>query len=176
MQTSANYGTTGAKRQTFRRESPREILARIVEKHPGATEGRLLGLFEREIDGNRSVLAVIVEYWFTNNLRALMASKVQDTAPIIPKPEAVAKTEAETARVRERVKAAIQREAAITLLSMTLPHGKPLGESTGNECQALGRKVGGWLSEVARRVQPGQKVGDALSETDFQAIFRNAKA
>ena len=51
---------------------------------------------------------------------------------------------------------------------MIMPNGKPLRECTGKDCA----KAGGWLSKLAKKVKPNQKVGDVLSEAQVKRLFK----
>ena len=57
------------------------------------------------------------------------------------------------------------------LLDMILPTGRSLRESSGEDCE----RAGGWLSQVAKKIQPGQIVGDVMTEEQVRRLWKAAK-
>lgn len=74
----------------------------------------------------------------------------------------------------ERIKAAddarIEIEVKIRLLEWQTTYGKPLADCTGAECLRLSRRYGPFFAEIAKRLNPSDKVRNHLSETELQAI------
>ena len=66
-----------------------------------------------------------------------------------------------------RVRNAIKKIASQVLMTLRLPTGKTLGESTGAEC----RRCGGWLAKVGDRVGPRGIVGKKLNEQQLRAMW-----
>ena len=62
------------------------------------------------------------------------------------------------------------REAAVKLLDLSMPNGKPLRDCTGSDC----KKFGGWLGKIAAKVGARQKVGSVLSEAQVRKLNRGA--
>src|SRR5215471_3987531 len=151
--THIDTGITGAKRQSWRHDNPRDTLRNIIEGNPHADKEKLLTLFKDIIlkVKNQAILETIIEYWFANNLSSLLQSdadlKKQFSAPNIAKLKD---------KIRERIKIA----SGIVLLDIIMPNKKRLGDCTGAECAA----VGGWLSLVAARMSPSQIVGKIFTE------------
>jgi hypothetical protein len=151
-------GSNGAKRQTWKNGNPRELLKRMIESSPRASQQTIQDKFEAAVEGDPDYLAPIIEYWFANNYRSLVHNR----------PEVVKVTrEVRTAQV-EAVKQTIIARAPIVLLDLAMPNGKSLRDCTGKDCA----KAGGWLAKLAEKVKPSQKVGDALSEKDVRALFK----
>ena len=159
--TTIDTGTYGAKRQSFRKASPRDLLRQMVEENKHSSEKTLHKKFATAVRNDDDYLDAIIEYWFANNYRSL-----------VHKPEHVVRVEhqqrnARVETIKERVKIAATR---MVLLDMVLPSGKSLRDSTGKEC----KKAGGWLTKVAALLKPTQKVGDVLSESKVKELFRGA--
>lgn len=162
--TELNTGTYGAKRQSYRKASPRDLLKRLIEENARYSEKKLQNLFSATVREDEEQLDAIIEYWFANNYRSLVHKP-----PASPSVKA-AKVAERTARV-EVAKTIIKANATrMVLLDFVLPNGKPLRDATGKDCA----KAGGWLSKIAASVKPGQKVGDVLSEAQVKKIFSGA--
>lgn len=159
--THIDTGITGAKRQSWKHENPRDILISIIDEHPSAAKEKLLEVFTQTVleKGRRGLLETIIEYWFANNLQSLLLgdSKLKEQ---FSKPQRIAKLKEQ---IRERIKIA----AGVVLLDMILPNKKRLRDCSGAECAA----VGGWLSVVATKMSPSDIVGKKFSEQDVRAML-----
>jgi hypothetical protein len=170
-----DLGKLGATRQSWRPVSPRDLLAQIVARHPRARQAALLEKFTQQALERRDVLETIIEYWFANNLDSLKKMGARVTAkppgPAVPqKPSSRDRIETIKATIRQRV--AIEVKTA--LLTLMMPHGKTLADTTGDECQALSRMIGPWLAEIGDMVTAAgsdQTVGAVLSEDRLREIF-----
>jgi hypothetical protein len=159
MTTDFNTGTYGAKRQSYSKASPRDLLKRLMGEHVGVAEHDLMKMFMELVRDDHDYLDAIVEYWFANNYRSTVR---RPTAPISPKTSA-----AHAARV-DKIKAAIKVKATrMVLLEMILPNGKTLAASTGRDCS----KAGGWLAKIAKSIKPADVVGVVLSEAEVSKLF-----
>jgi hypothetical protein len=163
-ETDINLGMTGAKRQTWNEANPRALLEVLIAEHPGASRTRLLKLFRARLkeDDGEDYVDVIVEYWFTNNIRSMTSSLTDEER----KEKAAArkrKVDALAAELKKR----IEVKAQIVLLDMVMPSGKPLRDSTGAECKL----AGGWLARLASRMQPDELVGENATEEDLQNLY-----
>lgn len=157
---SVATGVYGAKVQSWRRSNPRDLLKRMIDEMPGADKSALLSVWRdliRQPD-NEDHLDAIIEYWFSNNYHSLVdqprsrlpATKAQHRAAV----------SATTAVIKERA-------TRMVLLDMVMPNGKALRDCTGRDCQ----RVGGWLSKIAAKIKPGEKVGAKLSEAQVRRLF-----
>ena len=160
-----DVGTYGAKRQSMKRGSPRDLLKRLIEDNSGLGEPDILKLFRSEVLDNPDMVDAIVEYWYANNYRSLtirpvVASEFKAKARVQAKAETAKRVEVLT----KIVKARAQR---MVLLDMVLPNGKPLRDSTGKDCA----KAGGWLSKIAAKIKPNEVVGKTLSETQVRRLM-----
>ena len=158
--THLDTGITGAKRQSWKHDNPRDVLKSIIEKNQHAGKEELLEIFTRTIfeKGNRDLIETVIEYWFANNLHSLLNSdsnlKEQFIRPRVSKIKE---------QIRERIKVA----AGVVLMDMMMPNKKKLRDCSGTECAA----VGGWLSIVATRMPPSAIVGKMFSEQDMRGML-----
>lgn len=157
--TNIDTGTYGAKRQSYRKASPRDLLKRVMEENARANEQKLQKIFADSVRQDEDYIDAIIEYWFANNYRSLVHKPPQATQAV--KAERAARVEV----VKKTIKAAATR---MVLLEMILPNGKPLKDCTGKDCA----KAGGWLAAIAGKVKPAQKVGLVLSEEDIWGLFQ----
>lgn len=160
-----NSATYGAKVQSTNKASPRGLLKDLIDDNPRAEKVRLLALLRDQLLKEDAIeyLDAVIEYWFANNYHSLVE------APARPRPDiAKAAKQAAVAAIKDKVTARIREEAEMILLDMLMPTGKALRDSTGKECA----KAGGWLSKIATKVKPSQKVGAALSEAQVRALFK----
>jgi hypothetical protein len=158
---SIDIGSYGAKRQSTRRASPRDILLTLLKQHPAGSERVLLGLFTEKVIERRDYLDVIIEYWFTNNYRSLFKKTMS--------PDEQAKRAEEFRIKREEVKAEIKRRATrMVLLDLAMPNGKALRDCTGRDC----KKAGGWFTKLAKMIKPDDVVGKVLSETQVRKVWQ----
>jgi hypothetical protein len=159
-------GTYGAKVQSWKSANPRDLLRQIIEENRNADKPALLAITRDRLLAGDAVdhLEAVIEYWFANNYHSL----VERPAP--PPREATKATRAAAVKnVKEKVKTRILEEAQAMLLDIvTLPNGKSLRDSTGKDCA----KAGGWLSKLAEKVGPKQRVGATLSEEEVRSVWK----
>ena len=70
--THVDTGTYGAKRQSFDRNNPRDLLVRVIEENQGVSEAALLRAFIDTVRAEDDFLEPIIGYWFANNYRSLI--------------------------------------------------------------------------------------------------------
>jgi hypothetical protein len=148
-------GITGAKVQSWEKHNARELLARIVKDNPGTDDEGLFHAFSQEC---APFFMEICRYWFANNLRALKARPT----PIARSVDRVAAQEHFVAKAKDRA-------VELVLLDYVLPNGKMLRDSTFGECA----EVGGWLTKLAHKGQPNDKVGAVMSEKEVRAVWKS---
>lgn len=160
--TNVDTGITGAKRQSFHEESPRDLLKRLMKANAKLSEEDLLILFARKVNDNPKYLPAIIEYWFANNHRSLT------TRPQSPQQ----RRQDETTR-RQKIDTLKQgykeQLTKLAFLAMVLPNGKELRECTGSECRKMAPKVGAFLAKLGKELKPNQKVGDVYASDDALA-------
>lgn len=161
-----DLGSTGAKRQTWRNPSPREILRRLLEEYPNETEESTKSRMEDIILADKKLMSVVIEYWFTNNYRSLTRPR-----PAPPSLEDQQDKKRARERAKDQIKDRIKQEAKVMLLCLMLPHGKTLANSTGAECSSLAATIGPWLSKIAAEVGDDKLVGEVLTEDRVRQLF-----
>jgi hypothetical protein len=143
---SLDHSVQGAKRQSFKRDNPRDLLKRLVEENPHASEQELLTLFSETVESDRThdYMGVIIEYWFTNNYHSLTGGRRRAAARA---PAAAHVAAAPAAGLRMRT----LKHLKLKLLELRMPNGKALAECTGSDC----KRIGGWCSKLATKVRVG---------------------
>jgi hypothetical protein len=164
-----NTGSLGATRQSWKANSPRDLLRRLIEKNPTTSEERLLTLFTDEVRENEGFLETLIEYWFTNNYRSLTRGTVEPAVQAKAREERQAKV----AEIKHRVAKHIERKAQILLLDLTMPNGKKLRDCTGKECAELGRKTSAWLVSLSQKLKPAQTVGEVFTEDKVRSLYQS---
>lgn len=168
--TMVDLGVYGAKRQSFRKVSARDLLKRIMEAHPRtATSSELLRAFAAKAREDEDCIDTIIEYWFTNNYRSLLAAPRRSVVAV--REEARLRA----AKIGEAIKVKVQQSAEVMLLDMILPNGKPLGQLTGRECKRFS-KVGPFLKKLGQSLKPSQIVGDVYNEDRLREIYQKTRA
>lgn len=153
---SEHIGSTGAKRQTWKKANPRELLKQIVEET--TSEDKAYDEFVAAIDGDRAMMEAIIEYWFANNYRSLTYQ------PTYEPREATKRREQMADRAATIIKT---RAEQMVLLEMTMPNGKTLAECTGKEVANFGTK----FLALSKAVRPNEKIG-TLSEIEVRRFLR----
>lgn len=165
-------GITGAKRQSWRRANPRDVLKRLIDKNPDWTEDEALTECWDILHRDQQQMRTVYEYWFANNYRSL----TQPHASPAPRTEAARQQTAQEVektaqRIRTQIDKKIEERVKIELLKMVLPNGKTLSETTREELIALG----GWTEKVAQQLKPKQTVAQAgLTEAQLRALYGKA--
>jgi hypothetical protein len=177
MMTLIDVGSAPKVRRRRKRKqvmSPEEKLAGFRSPTASAAEVRelvqnhILSVSEFENEEERAFVM-----WF---VASDLARKVKD-----PKPEPdrrAAKAEAEAAKqgvveiLGRRDEERIETEATARLLEWVTPYNRPLKDCTGAECARLGRRLGGFFAELAKRLTPGETVGAHFSEFALQEFAK----
>lgn len=165
LQSEIHTGEQGAKRQSWYPSNPRALLKGLIDDNPKASEATLKRMLKEVLLQEQDYLDAVVDYWFGNNLRSIVA---EEPAPKRPRPAAAAKIVND---VKKNVIAHIERSTKLALLDLVLPNGKKLRNATGADCKGLAPKIGVWLGQVARKLQPSQTVGKVLSEKEVREIY-----
>lgn len=167
--THIDPGTLGAKRMSWR-HGPRELLKHIIDDLGTADRERLLAAFTEQmfLPGNRPALESAIEYFFTNNLNSLLEHSGLASSRTLAR----ARTRERTEQVSKDIVRQLTAVAGHMLLDLVLPHGKPLKETTGSECLA----IGGWLSHIGAKMKSDDLVGAVFSEEQLRNIFEKKAA
>jgi len=147
--------------------TPLAILTKLASANPKLSDKQLRQLFWAEIRDDDDLLEAITSEWFVT---ARSAARSRVVSPVVRERRKV-----ETKQLKDKTKAAlvagVRKVARIMLLDMVMPNGKKLAELTGTECAALGPQMNGFLTKVAARVKPNQKVGAVMSEDALWKLF-----
>jgi hypothetical protein len=166
-----DLGITGAKRQSWRKANPREILRRLVEDNPHAGMDELFAKFRKVLaKADEEMQETVDRYYFDNNVRSLQG---------IVDPNAGARKAASRERaaelrkkVEENITTAIDQRAKRLLLDAIMPNEKPLRDCTGQDCN----QMGGWLAGIGAKLKANQKVGDKFNEDQIQSHWTRSAA
>lgn len=161
-------GITGAKRQSWAHDNPRDLLRQLVEQNPTWSREHVFKEFKAKIIKNRSFIDVVLEYWFANNFHSL----VRDPGGRPTHGQQGAAASGAKAKIQARIK----QEAQVLLLDLMMPIGKKLGDCTGLECKALSTKMGGWLLRISNQIKPDETVSSALSENQVRDLYAKTTA
>lgn len=153
--TTLETGVYGAKVQSWKRASPRDLLKRLIDENPNSSKEDLLKKFSDKVTKNH--LDAIIEYWFANNYNSLTERKA-------PAPS----REQKRAIVEQRKSEIKARAVNMVFLDLVLPNGKPLRDCTGKDCA----KAGGLFAKIANKIKPNEIVGKVLSETEVRKLYR----
>lgn len=164
-----NTGKTGAKRQSWQRANPRDVLKRLKDKNQDWTEEELQAECWRIISGDKEQLYTVFEYWFANNYRSLLYPLPQRDARSSGRGQTSAAIHDRLAdHINTKVNEQVDEKIQIILLDMLLPNGKPLRAATREELV----ECGGWLQKVAEKLKPNQTVGQAgISEQKLRELY-----
>lgn len=154
METQLDRGTQGAKRASWTRVHYRDLALKVVEEHPDLSVEELAELFLDELKKYPDYMHSIAIYVMAN-IRASLSPRAGGQ---------------QGSNLEAKVVKAVAAKAMTALMSMMMPSGKTLGESTGAECI----KAGGWLAKVGSKVGPKGIVGEKLDEEGLQKLFKAA--
>jgi hypothetical protein len=167
LHTEFNFGTTGAKRATYRDVSPRALLERFISLKPKASQHEWRKQFFDYLNDHEEYMRVIIDWWLDNQFRELLRAPENPTQ----KAEKNAVFDKTAANIAANLKDRIAQEAKVIVLSLLMPNNKLLGDCTGAEC----KKFGGWFGALAQRVPAKTKVKDAISEAEAHKLWAAAK-
>jgi hypothetical protein len=156
-------GVTGAKRQSWRRANPRDVLKRLLDKESEISEDEARNECWEIMNKDRSQMRSVYDYWFDNNYRSLV--KPVDAGVVRRRRAAV---QAVAQEVGKQIEQKIEERVKIVLLDMMLPSGKTLRHSSREELLELG----GWAARVAGKLKPDQTVEQAgISEDQLHELY-----
>lgn len=168
-------GTLGAKRQSWSKYNPRDLLRDAIISNPRASEAEIAEIVWETVRNERGYHKPIFDYWFANNYRHFYTEETENGMSVVVT-EMKGKARAsgavvtngsgnrgETARSnREKVETA-KKEMMVVLMDHMLSSGKRLRAATFGECL----KEGGWLALVGKQGRPNEVVGKHLTEKDL---------
>jgi hypothetical protein len=150
--------------------SPEEMLASFRSPTASAAEVRelvhnhIIEVSEFENEAERAFVL-----WLCDSD---LARRVKDPKSARAKAEAEAVKQQVTAALQRGHEELVETEATRRLLDWLTPYGRPLWQCTGAECARLGRRLGGFFAELAKRLTPGETVGAHFSESGLQEFAK----
>lgn len=171
-----DHGSLGAKRATWHKANPRELLNEIIAKRPKAgakawrtafteiIEDDARQFITGELDRSESYFAAVIHYSFDNALLSLTRNAKPSSAERRQRKDVRA---AASASVKGKLQQKVRQEARIILLNLGMPNGKTLGKCTGGECS----QFGGWFVWLAKLVPHNDRVADTLTEDEVRQLW-----
>lgn len=153
--TDTDKGEYGAKRASYEKRNFRFYAYRLLVRHPDVPIEELDEKFMKALLRDKDAFRSLRIYGLQQVKRSLRTPpKGSDRSP----------KEIEKEILKEQASEIVQ----IILMTLPMPSGKTLGDSTGKECA----QVGGWLKNVAKVTGPDGIVNERLTETDLQELFK----
>ena len=156
MTIELNY-SQGAARQSWHRDSMRELLRALIEEHPKATDAELLDKFTQLMREDEKYLIAAAEYAVTNTLNVLERHRRQKGR------RGALREEEQNRKETETIKEAIRSQ--VVLLNLEMPTGQRARYTTGVEHGKIGR---GYI-RVEKKVGT-KRVGEVLSEDQYRKL------
>jgi hypothetical protein len=156
---SLEVGTYGAKRQTWKVKTIRELLTGLLAEHPSANEQKLRQVFIDAVRNDEDYFAAVCDYAFDNAMAARVKRPVAESSE---RQADRAQQRANEAKLHAEKVSYIKEQ--IVLLNQELPNGKRARFCTLDYLF----KLGGAYRRVGKR--GSQKlVGETYSETQYRA-------
>lgn len=161
-----NLGTRAATRQSWERDSARELFRELQKEHPKAARDRLVKLmYDRILDDESAGLAIChyVVTTFTNAQESYERNK--------PEPPARPTAEEITARQQADVAQRASIKAQIMFLNLPMANGKLARNCTGAELIEIG---GAWI-KVGKKIGVRAVLGQSLNEEELRKLMPSQK-
>jgi hypothetical protein len=167
MRLKPQYG--GPAMHKMAKKNPDAVLLAVMNENPDSPQEDVLAEWWKRIRKDEELLYACAMAHGVNAMRniGLLRIDPQERAEVVrPQRSAAERAERKTEALKE---AAVMAETTrqVILLDMVMPNGNPLRDCTDKDCA----KAGGWLSKVAAKLKPGEKVGDVLSETEVRRLL-----
>lgn len=153
-----NPGTIGAKRQSWAKHNPRDVLRDAILANPKASEAEIAEAVWETIRNERGYWRSIFDYWFANNYRHFYVDELDEHSVTIRERRTVRANGNNKQEVASR-----KDELRTILMDHVLSSGKRLRDATFRECA----QESGWLREVAKQGKPNAIVGKHMTEKDL---------
>jgi len=159
-----NIGGLAATKQTWRKNTVREIVAEIVSANPKATEGQLRREFRNAVRNDEDYFLAVADYSFDAAFRALSVQRERQRPSAEDRAIRAAAAAANAAAHAKTVKG-IQEQ--LLLLNLEMPNGKRMRFCTGEEMT----KFGTAYQRIAKKVGKTKMVGQVLGEKEVRALM-----
>lgn len=160
-----NLGTKGATRQSWSRDSIRQVFHEIQREYPKAAHDRLVQLMCDRANDERDVLIAAMDYIVTNFTNT--QEGYERHAPAIPSPPRPTAEEI-AARQQADLEQRASIKAQIMLLNLPMANGKLARNCTGKELVEIG---GAWVN-IGKKIGANKLLGQVLNESQLQAFFK----
>ena len=168
--------------------SPREFIDKLRAEEPNANTDEIAQRYMAAVREHSLFDDMFWEILVLDPLEEWLRANVVAPAPVrlVPPPaqpprrnkapeeraRATAETRALVTQIAAKDAERIELVVAIRLLEYKTTYGKTLGDCTGAECARLSRHYGAFFAEIARRINPADRVRNHLSELELQGIAR----
>lgn len=156
-----NLGMAGAIRQSWSRDSIRQIFRELQEQHPKADHNRLVKLLSERLANEHAALIAACDYIVTNFLDSQEGYERRARQKTTLSPE-------EVARRRQQTNVAVASiKTQILLLNLPMANGKLARNCTGAELMAIG---GGW-SRIGKKIGKTKILGQVMNEEEVRKLM-----
>lgn len=156
MEATIDRGKQGNKRASWDKVHYRDLALRLCEENPGESIENLAELFLDQLKRYPAYMHSIAIYVMANTRASLVPRTGSSGSDL---------------GVEKRVIRKVASKVMNKLMSLQLPSGKTLAESTGEECIRLG----GWFGNIGRCIGAKDIVGEKLSEGDLEKLWKKSK-
>lgn len=163
-----NPGYTGAKRQSWEKYNPRDLLRDAIRSRPKASEAEIREVVFETVRNEKEYLPAIFDYWFTNNFRQFFVEFGKHSTSVLEVKKKYSRRESNQP-TRFEVEAEKEKMRPI-LMDFCLSDGKKLRDATFGECA----KESGWLREIAKQGKHNEIIGKHLTEKNLWDLKKRA--
>lgn len=160
-----NLGTHGATRQSWSRDSIRQIFREIQAEYPNAGHEQYIRLLRERCLDDSEAMAAAMDYIVTNLLNAQEGYERRNPTPRTPRTPQQAE---ERRRDADTMTESIKRQ--IALLNLPMANGKLARNCTGEELI----EIGGRWTKVGKKIGRNATLGSVLNEAEVRELWDRA--
>lgn len=157
-------GTLAATRQTWKRNTVRELVAEVIEEHPKGNERQWRKAFRDAVQNDDEYFTAVCDYAFDAAMVARQRQSERQPPSAQQKAEA-AQQRANEAAEHAKLVGSIREQ--IILLNLEMPNGKRMRNCTGDEMA----RFGAGYTKIARKVGKTKRVGEVLNEAEVRKLM-----
>jgi hypothetical protein len=170
--------TLPGKSSRRRRRLLAEFLAELRADHPDTNAARLRALamiaLRPRVDVDEGWQSVVFDL-MAEGLKVRIFDKRPRRAPTLTAKERQEQRLRIKDEMKRRLDDHIEDAVTVRLLDYVTLIGTPLGDCTGADCKKLSIRERDFYGEIAKRLRPGERVRNHLSEDELQAIHRSCR-